>query len=105
MSSETLARCRPNHAPNQKWLPTANARCAPSLRWTSNRSGSEVHGIWSWYTPWAVAVSGDVHGILGPPLPGEDASEPGEASTDDPARQPNRGLATGHSLLGLWIEQ
>ena len=48
--------------------------------------------------------SGDVHGILGPPLPGEDPSQPGDASTDDPARQPNRGLATGHSLLGLWIE-
>ena len=30
--SETRARCRPNHAPRQKWGPIANARCAPSLR-------------------------------------------------------------------------
>ena len=41
---------------------------------------------------------------LGPPLPGEDPSQPGDATTDDPARQPYTGLATGHSLLGLWIE-
>jgi peptide/nickel transport system substrate-binding protein len=70
----------------------------------TKRMATEVHGVWSWYTPWAVAESADVHGILGPPLPGDDASEPGDASTDDPARQPNRGLATGHSLIGLWVE-
>jgi peptide/nickel transport system substrate-binding protein len=70
----------------------------------AEQMATQVHGIWSWYTPWAVAVSSDVHGILGPPLPGEDATEPGETSTDDPALQPNLGLATGHSLIGLWIE-
>ena len=61
-------------------------------------------GAWSCYPRGAVAESADVQGILGPPLPGGDASEPGEASTDDPALQPNLGLATGHSLVGLWIE-
>ena len=71
----------------------------------NERMGSEVHGLWTWFTPWAIVVSSDVHGILGPPLPGDDPSQPGEASTDDPARQPNLGLATGHSLIGLWIEQ
>ena len=70
----------------------------------TKRIATEVHGVRAWYTPWAVAESANVHGILGPPLPGEDASEPGDATTDDEARQPNRGLATGHSLIGLWIE-
>jgi peptide/nickel transport system substrate-binding protein len=70
----------------------------------NRRMATQVYGIWSWYTAWAVAVSGDVHGILGPPLPSQDPSRPGDAQTDDPARQPNRGLATGHSLIGLWIE-
>ena len=64
----------------------------------------KVYGIWSWYTPWAIVEDANVHNILGPPLPGEDPSQPGDATTDDPARQPYTGLATGHSLLGLWIE-
>jgi peptide/nickel transport system substrate-binding protein len=65
----------------------------------------QVYSIWTWYTPWAVVEDSNVHGILGPPLPGDDPSEPGEASTDDPAQQPSKGLANGHSLLGLWIDQ
>ncbi|MCB1030764.1 MAG: ABC transporter substrate-binding protein [Acidimicrobiales bacterium] len=65
----------------------------------------EVWSVWAWFTPWAVAVDGDVHNILGPPLPGEDPSKPGELTSDDPALQPRTGLATGHSLLGMWIEQ
>jgi peptide/nickel transport system substrate-binding protein len=64
----------------------------------------ELWSIWAWYTPWAIVTDAEVHNILGPPLPGEDASEPGDATTDDPARQPFTGLATGHSLIGLWIE-
>jgi peptide/nickel transport system substrate-binding protein len=66
---------------------------------------SEVYGMWSWYTPWAVVTAPEVHNIFGPPLPGEDPTQPGDATTDDPARQPNQGLAAAHSLLGLWIEQ
>ena len=69
----------------------------------SKRMATEVHGIWSWYTTWGIVTQPEVHGIYGPPLPGEDASQPGDAATDDPARQPSKGLATGHSLLGLWI--
>jgi peptide/nickel transport system substrate-binding protein len=50
----------------------------------------KVWSIWAWYQPWAIATAPNVHGILGPPLP-------------DGGGQPNDGLATGHSLLGLWI--
>jgi peptide/nickel transport system substrate-binding protein len=64
----------------------------------------EVWNMWSWYTPWAIAEKANVHNILGPPLPGDDPSTAGEASTDDPEFQPSTGLATGHSLLGLWID-
>lgn len=66
--------------------------------------GSQVYGIWTWFTPWAIVTGPKVHGIVGPPLPGDDPSQPGDKTTDDPARQPNLGLATGHSLLGLWVE-
>jgi peptide/nickel transport system substrate-binding protein len=65
----------------------------------------QVYSIWAWYTPWAIVTEPEVHGVLGPPLPGDDPSEPGEESTDDPTRQPSQGLANGHSLIGLWIEQ
>lgn len=66
---------------------------------------SKVYGMWSWYTPWAIVLDNSVHNVFGPPLPGEDPSQPGDASTDDPARTPGRGLATGHPLIGLWIGQ
>ena len=36
----------------------------------------QVYSIWTWYTPWAVLEDADVHGILGPPLPGDQPSEP-----------------------------
>jgi peptide/nickel transport system substrate-binding protein len=65
----------------------------------------EVWSLWSWFTPWAVVEDANVHNILGPPLPGEDPSQPGEASTDDPEFQPSSGLAVGHSLIGLWIDE
>ena len=64
---------------------------------------TQVFGVWGWYTPWAIVEASNVHGILGPPLPGDDPSKPGTVTTDDKAKQPSTGLATGHSLLGLWI--
>ncbi|MCU1498473.1 MAG: ABC-type dipeptide transport system, periplasmic component, partial [Acidimicrobiales bacterium] len=67
----------------------------------ARRMATQVHGIWLWYTPWAVVESANVHGVLGPPLPGPDASQP--SSADDEAFRPSRGLATGHSVLGLWV--
>lgn len=68
------------------------------------RMGSNVYGVWTWFSPWAIVERSNVHGILGPPLPGPDASKRGPATTKDPARQPSLGLATGHSFLGLWVE-
>ncbi|WP_421118921.1 ABC transporter substrate-binding protein [Aquihabitans daechungensis] len=65
----------------------------------------QVYSIWAWFTPWAVVEDAKVHGVFGPPLPGEDASKPGKTSTDDPALQPTQGLANGHALHGLWVEQ
>jgi peptide/nickel transport system substrate-binding protein len=50
----------------------------------------EAWNIWFWYTPWAVGLATDVHGVYGPELP--DGAEP------------YPGLATGHSVLGLWKE-
>jgi peptide/nickel transport system substrate-binding protein len=71
----------------------------------NERMSEQIYALWLWYTTWAVVTGDEVHGILGPPLPGDDISQPGEAETDDPARRPNRGLATGHSLIGLWVDQ
>lgn len=57
----------------------------------SERFASEFYNLWMQWTLWTVASKGDVHGVFGPPLP--DGSKPFE------------GLATGHSVAGLWIEQ
>ncbi len=51
----------------------------------------ELYNLWASYTLWTVAYDPTVHGVFGPPLP--DGSEP------------LNGLATGHSVLGLWVEQ
>jgi len=71
----------------------------------NKRMATQVHGLWFAYTPWAIVEAPNVHGVFGPPLPGEDISEPGKASTEDKALQPSRGLATAHSLLGMWIDE
>ncbi|MCU1452903.1 MAG: ABC-type dipeptide transport system, periplasmic component [Acidimicrobiales bacterium] len=52
---------------------------------------AQVWNVWTWLAPWAIAERPNVHGILGPKLPG--------------GSDPNPGLATGHSLLGLWISK
>ena len=69
----------------------------------NRRMADQVFSVWAWYTPWSIVTGSNVHGILGPPLPGPDVSKPGPKSTTDPAQEPSLGLATGHSLLGLWI--
>jgi peptide/nickel transport system substrate-binding protein len=51
----------------------------------------ELYNIWMSYTIWTIASGPDIYGVFGPPLP--DGS------------QPNPGLATGHSVAGMWIEQ
>ena len=52
----------------------------------------QVWNVWLWHSPWAVAEAANVHGILGPDLPGG-------------AGAPSGRLVTGHSLLGIWIAQ
>ncbi|WP_426572979.1 ABC transporter substrate-binding protein [Aquihabitans sp. McL0605] len=52
----------------------------------------QAWNVWLWYAPWAVAEASNVHGVLGPDLPGSQ----GPASTR---------LVTGHSLLGVWIDR
>ncbi|WP_426572980.1 ABC transporter substrate-binding protein [Aquihabitans sp. McL0605] len=80
------------------------AKRADIYKQVSAEFAKQVWNMWSWFTPWAVAEKSNVHNILGPPLPGSDPSKPGEETTTDPALQPWTGLATGHSLLGLWID-
>jgi peptide/nickel transport system substrate-binding protein len=55
----------------------------------ARRFGSQVWNVWLNYTPWAVAMSQDVHGVLGVELP-------------DGGGKPFTGLAAGHSLAGMW---
>jgi peptide/nickel transport system substrate-binding protein len=52
----------------------------------------QVWNVWLWYAPWAVAEASNVHGILGPDLPGDGGP-------------PSTRLVTGHSLLGVWIDR
>ena len=66
---------------------------------------TKVYGLWNTYALWAIALGPNVHNVLGPPLPGADPSKPGDATTDDLARQPSTGLATAHPLLGMWISK
>ena len=80
------------------------AKRATIYKNVSKEFAKQVWSMWSWFTPWAVVEKANVHNILGPPLPGADPSKPGEQTTTDPALQPYQGLATGHSLIGIWID-
>jgi peptide/nickel transport system substrate-binding protein len=52
---------------------------------------NELYDLWSQWTIWSIASQTNVHGVLGPDLP--DGSKPFP------------GLATGHPVEGMWIEQ
>jgi peptide/nickel transport system substrate-binding protein len=56
----------------------------------NRRFAEEVHNIWLWYTPWTVAMAPDVHGV------------PGEGPT---SAEPFPGLAAGHPVAYMWVEQ
>jgi peptide/nickel transport system substrate-binding protein len=56
----------------------------------NRRFAEQVHNIWLWYTPWTIAMASDVHGV------------PGEGPT---AAEPFPGLATGHPVAYMWVEQ
>ena len=49
----------------------------------------QLYNLWINWAVWSVATDTKVHGIFGPPLPDGSA--------------PNPGLATGHSMAGLFI--
>jgi len=71
----------------------------------TRRFASQVYEIWAWYTPWTIAENSKVHNILGPPLPGDDASKKGDEKPADKAHTPSLGLAYGHTLVGLWVDK
>jgi hypothetical protein len=48
----------------------------------------ELYNLWTSWVVWSVSTSTKVHDIFGPPLPDGSA--------------PNPGLATGHSMAGLF---
>lgn len=57
-----------------------------------NRLFSEqVYALWFNWTQWDVASAPDVYGVFGPDLPDGSA--------------PFGGLATGHSVTGMWVKQ
>ena len=51
----------------------------------------KVYNLWLNWSQWDVATATDVFGVYGPPLP--DGSDP------------FLGLATGHSVSGMWVQQ
>ena len=58
----------------------------------NRRFGEQVYNLWFTHMISAVATDDRVHGVLGPDLP-------------DGGGRPFEGLAAGHPLLGLWIEE
>jgi peptide/nickel transport system substrate-binding protein len=51
----------------------------------------KLYNLWGQYVIWSIAYQPNVHGVLGPDLP--DGTKPFE------------GLATGHPVLGMWVEK
>jgi peptide/nickel transport system substrate-binding protein len=56
----------------------------------NRRFAEEVWNLWTYYTPWTVATAPDVHGV------------PGEGPT---SAEPFPGLAVGHPVTYMWVEQ
>ena len=56
----------------------------------NRRFAEQVHNVWLWYTPWVVGTATDVHGV------------PGEGPTGPDAFP---GLASGHPVTYMWVEQ
>jgi peptide/nickel transport system substrate-binding protein len=56
----------------------------------NRRFAEEVWNLWIYYTPWTVATAPDVHGV-----PGEGPS----------SAEPFPGLAAGHLVAYMWVEQ
>jgi peptide/nickel transport system substrate-binding protein len=56
----------------------------------NERFAEQVHNLWVYYTPWTVATAPDVHGV-----PGEGPS----------SAEGFPGLASGHPVTYMWVEQ
>ena len=56
----------------------------------NRRFAEQLWNLWIYYTPWTVATAPDVHGV-----PGEGPSGP----------EPFPGLAAGHPVTYMWVEQ
>lgn len=56
----------------------------------NRRFAEEVHNLWIYYTPWTIAMATDVHGV------------PGEGPT---SAEGFPGLAAGHPVTYMWVEQ
>jgi peptide/nickel transport system substrate-binding protein len=56
----------------------------------NERFAEQVHNLWIYYTPWTVATAPDVHGV------------PGEGPSSDEGFP---GLASGHPVTYMWVEQ
>lgn len=58
----------------------------------NRRFGEQAYNIWSWFTLWGIGSAANVHGLLGPELPGGGG-------------QPFPVLAGWHQTVGIWVEQ
>ena len=58
----------------------------------NRRFASEGYALWQWWTTWDIGTSPIVYGILGPDLP-------------DSGGKPFQGLAGGHPVTSMWIDQ
>lgn len=66
---------------------------------------TKVYGLWNTYALWAIAPGPQRPQRAGPALPGADPSKPGDATTDDLARQPSTGLGHRPPALGVVDQQ
>jgi peptide/nickel transport system substrate-binding protein len=51
----------------------------------------KLYNVWAQYTLWNIASKPTIHGVLGPDLPDGSGPFPG--------------LATGHPVAGMWVDQ
>jgi peptide/nickel transport system substrate-binding protein len=58
----------------------------------NRRFASEGYSLWKWWTLWDIGTAPSVYGILGPDLP-------------DGGGKPFPGLAGGHPVTSMWIDQ
>ena len=65
------------------------------------RMASQVHGVWTWFTPWAIVTQSNIHGVYGPPLT-DDPTQAAPKTVSDDAQKPTDALSLGTSLMNMW---